>query len=508
MWSLNYYQRRADARDRRLYAMVLLACAKFVLGVSAYVAITSTALAAVQETWTMQVGDMRVLSVPDIARVAVGDGHVVNAVTTDEKEVIVFARNDGTSAVQVWKIDGSRAEYLIHVAPGGMRQAKSELRQLLAKIPGIELSDVGDKIVVEGAHLRDRQREQLQALSQRYPQLLDLSDTQGWDDMVLLDVQVVEVPRNAMRDLGVRWGTPSAGGLSAGMVWEGASQRFIGSADESPFLTQAGTQAAGGYFGVNALLSARVHALSEVGAATVLAQPQLLARSGTTAEFLAGGEVPYTTTDSNGSSTTQFKSYGVSLRITPLIQRSGAVRSQIEVEVSSIDPSLSLPTGPSLKTRRAATEFNVQSGQTLVLAGFISREVSKNMDRLPGLGKLPILGKLFGSERFRRNETELAIFVTPVVVDATHPDMQQRLHRAQALLQQQFQDEEVMNTPVRPRLVKQLDMAPSSEHQTVEGAMPVSSLREFMQQQPSASRPVKAALNSPSTTLRAPYVEP
>ena len=462
-------------------------------------------MAGVTETGKLQVGDMRVLSVPNVARVAVGDGHVVNAVTTDEKEVIVFARNEGTSAVQVWTIDGSRSEYLVHITPEGVRQAKAELRQLLSKIPGLELSDVGDKIVVEGAHLRDRQREQLQALSQRYPQLLDLSDTQGWDDMVLLDVQVVEVPRNAMRDLGVRWGQASVGGLNAGLAWEGAASRFEALPGERPFETQGATRALGGYFGLNALLSARVHALSEIGAATVLAQPQLLARSGTTAEFLAGGEVPYTTTDSNGTSSTQFKSYGVSLRITPLIQRSGAVRSQIEVEVSSIDPSLSVPSGPSLKTRRTATEFNVQSGQTLVLAGFISREVSRNVDRLPGLGQLPVLGKLFSSERFRRNETELAIFVTPVVVDAKHPDMQQRVHRAEAVIHQQFGSEGVLNTPIRHQV-----MTSDQENSAArpDWAMPVRSAAEFAHRTSSDAGLNAMALPATSDSTRTSHVEP
>src|SRR3546814_4053230 len=107
----------------------------------------------------------------------------------------------------------------------------------------------------------------------------------------------------------------------------------------------------------------------------------LLARSGSTAECLAGGEVPYSTVDANGNTNTAFKPYGVSLRITPQIERNGAVRSRIEVEVSSVDNSLSVPNGPSLKTRRAATEFNVQSGQTLVFAGFLSREESRNVEK-------------------------------------------------------------------------------------------------------------------------------
>src|SRR5690606_30515983 len=135
---------------------------------------------------------------------------------------------------------------------------------------------------------------------------------------------------------------------------------------------------------------------------------QLVARSGATAEFLAGGEVPYATTDAQGNTRTAFKPYGVSLRITPQVESNDAVRSRIEVEVSSIDAAVSLPTGPALKTRRASTEFNAYSGQTLVLAGFVSREQSHNVDQVPGLGDIPLLGHLFRSERDHRGDTELA----------------------------------------------------------------------------------------------------
>lgn len=403
------------------------------------------------ESWQMQVGDMRVLNVPDLARVAVGDGHVLNAVTTEEQEVIVFARNEGSSTVHVWQRNGSSQAYDVEVLTTGVRQSKNELKQLLAKIPGVEISEVGDKMVVEASHLTDRQQAHLAVLAKRYPQLLDLSDSQGWDAMVLLDVQVVEVPRNALRHLGARWSDATEGGVTAGIAWENVAGSIGARPGETVVATELGSAAVKGYFGMNALLSARIQALSEVGAATILAQPQLLARSGSTAEFLAGGEVPYTVTDSNGNNSTQFKPYGVSLRITPLLQTSGAVRSRIEVEVSSIDPSLSVPSGPSLKTRRTATEFNVRSGQTLILAGFISREVARNQDRVPGLGTLPVLGAAFSAERFHRQETELAIFVTPHIVEADHPVMQQRVHRAQAMVAQQFPEAPRINTVMSPR---------------------------------------------------------
>jgi type II secretory pathway component GspD/PulD (secretin) len=175
----------------------------------------------------------------------------------------------------------------------------------------------------------------------------------------------------------------------------------------------------------------------------------LLARSGATAEFLAGGEVPYSTTDANGNTNTVFKPYGVSLKITPHVERNGAVRSRTEVEVSSVDTAVSLPNGPSLKTRRAATEFNVRSGQTLVLAGFLSRELSVNRDAVPGLSDLPIIGALFGSTRKQRADTELAIFVTPVLADADHPDVVQRVVSSTAVLQTHFPEPPRLNLPIR-----------------------------------------------------------
>lgn len=179
-----------------------------------------------------------------------------------------------------------------------------------------------------------------------------------------------------------------------------------------------------------------------------MAQPQLMARSGATAEFLAGGEVPYVTTDKNGQNQTLFKPYGVSLHITPRIQKNGNVRSKIEVEVSSVDASMALNGGPALKTRRTSTEFNVQSGQTLVLAGFVSRDQFRNADKLPGMGDLPILGALFRSNRFQRNETELAIFVRPVVVSADNRDLQKRAARSRAIIDETFKSTPILNTPV------------------------------------------------------------
>src|SRR5690554_1195749 len=123
----------------------------------------------------MQVGEVRVLAFPEVARVAVGDGHVINAVTTEEKEVIVFARNEGSSVLQVWSLDGSRQRFDVEVAPEGTRRIEQELRDVLARIPGVKLSTVGDKLLVEGDGLSDDDSLRIDELAQRYPQLLNFT---------------------------------------------------------------------------------------------------------------------------------------------------------------------------------------------------------------------------------------------------------------------------------------------------------------------------------------------
>ena len=233
---------------------------------------------------------------------------------------------------------------------------------------------VGGSIVIEGDDLSDQDRARIAALAERYPSVLDLTGQVGWDRMVLLDVQVVEIPTSRLREVGLKWDGLTQGGVNVGLAWDGGSTGRLERPGESPVATNGPVSNAAGYFGVNALLSARLALLAQRGEAVMLAQPQLLARSGASATFLAGGELPYVSTDANGRSATVFKPYGVSLKITPRIDRNDVIRSLIEVEASSVDTSLNLPGGPALRMRRASTEFNVRSGSTLVIGGFLSRE--------------------------------------------------------------------------------------------------------------------------------------
>lgn len=402
-----------------------------------------------QEPLSMQVGETRVLDAPGVRRVAVGDSGVIQAATADEREVIVFARGAGSTSLHIWRDNGQRSAFTVQVAPAGMRRIRGELDALLARTPGARSRAVGEKIVIEGEDLSDSDQARIAALAERYPEIIDFTSRVGWDRMIMLDVQVIEVPSSRLRELGVRWDPAAQGGLQAGLAWEAAGAGLAQRPGETPVDARFPASPAIGYFGLNALVPARLQALAQSGEAVVLAQPQLLARSGATADFLAGGEVPYTVTDEQGRSNTVFKPYGVSLSITPRADRNGTVRSRIEVEVSSVDATVSTPSGPALTTRRASTEFNVRSGQTLVLGGFLSREQSHDQSRVPGLGNLPVLGALFRSERFQRRETELAIFVTPILVDQDDPDLAERVRRGRQEVERAFPAPARINGPVR-----------------------------------------------------------
>ena len=224
---------------------------------------------------------------------------------------------------------------------------------------------------------------------------------------VNLQVRIAEVARNIDRQLGVRWNSVNvtSGGLTFG---------FIGG-NTVPDGYSAGVSGSRGSFNIDVVLQA----LSEEGLVTILAEPNLTARSGEPANFLAGGEFPYSTVSSDGTNI-QFKDFGIGLNFTPTVLDGNRISLSVATEVSELDFSNS-PTVPALKTRRAETTVDLASGQSFAIAGLMSNSSSQNTARMPALGTVPVLGALFRSQGFKRGQTELVIIVTPVVVGPTAP---------------------------------------------------------------------------------------
>jgi len=215
--------------------------------------------------------------------------------------------------------------------------------------------------------------------------------------------------------------------------------------------------------GLNLGLSAQLNLLEQAGHASILAEPQLSARNGSKASFLAGGEFPYSVANANGV-TIVFKPYGIKLEISPKVDRNGVIRATIQAEVSSIDASVSSPAGPALLTRKTDTEFNVRSGETIILSGLLQRNTSTDIDKVPLLGDLPVLGALFRSKRFQNKETELVVFVTPSVVDSASPGLVDRVGRATQRLEKQLGRPPYLSEPLQANMpAAEFNRAPQQE---------------------------------------------
>ena len=240
---------------------------------------------------------------------------------------------------------------------------------------------------------------------------------------VMLRIRIGEVQRTAVKNLGVSlqaFGDHLSIGTAIGRL--GAT-----AADGTTKAFQYGSYSAGSDAfadvtvkgGNSKGLGAAIEALERDGLFKVLAEPNLTALSGEEAQFLAGGEFPIKVPQSQGVTTTEYKPYGVALKFTPFVLSQNRIRIQVQPEVSQIDTSSSSTTSdaPSITTRRASTTVELAPGESFMIAGLMSDNITSQIDQLPGAGEIPILGALFRSTAFKRNETELVISVTPYLVD-------------------------------------------------------------------------------------------
>jgi pilus assembly protein CpaC len=241
--------------------------------------------------------------------------------------------------------------------------------------------------------------------------IVNLLSIEG-EDQVNLRVTVAEVNRNTVKQLGVDWDIDVNVGNFA-----------FAALTNLPFpvnTTSPGNEVGGDWNDGSSHVDATVQALEQAGVFRTLAEPTLTAISGEQASFLAGGEFPVPVGASDGDITIEFKPFGVALSFVPVVLSEGRISLRIKTEVSELsqDGALELfnTSVPSLKVRRAETTLELPSGGAVVMAGLIQDDVRQSISGLPGLKKLPILGSLFRSRDYQRNETELVIIVTPYLV--------------------------------------------------------------------------------------------
>lgn len=245
---------------------------------------------------------------------------------------------------------------------------------------------------------------------------------------VNLRVKFAEVSRSLVKELGMNLTSiDNTGGFLFGLGRGRGAGAWSFNTDTNVWtLTQnSGVTTIGGVadlFGLD--VGAAIDALEQDGLVSLLAEPNLTALSGETASFLAGGEFPIAVSDGNGGISVEFKEYGVGIAFTPTVLDGGRISLRVRPEVSELSEAGAIRLDnisiPALTTRRAETSIELGSGQSFMIAGLLRNRVGTTQEKTPLLGNLPILGALFKSDRFARDESELVIVVTPYLVKPTN----------------------------------------------------------------------------------------
>jgi len=357
---------------------------------------------AYSDTVSIVEGQTTLLPYPAVSRVSIGHPDIANAQATGPDEILLTGLKAGVTDLRVWTALGSQKRFLLRVVDNSWVQILEISNIVLADVEGVNAREENGIIFIEGRVLRqqdavivDDMKKKLTAeISKGVVVFNVVKPTVNLAAMIMLDVQVVEVRRSEAKRIGIQWGSDAVGPLIS----------FNDGIDS-------------GKIGITTSLSSTIQLLQSEGVARVLAQPKLVTRSGSKAEFLAGGEIPIPVTNQDGSVSVTFKQVGVILNMQPVADPDGFIATALEIEVSAVDESVSVLGIPGFTTRSTKMEMNVLSGQTMVVSGMLQSEDSKTITRLPGLGSIPIIGELFKSRDFQDQTTELMIFVTPHLMD-------------------------------------------------------------------------------------------
>ena len=369
---------------------------------------------AAEQTIRISRGQTAILNRPDsITRVSMADPSIAFDVTIPPNQVLINGVGVGSTSLIVWGRTGAARMYTIEVT-ADIASLQSQIDELFPGA-GLSVTSTGTSVVLSG-QVRD---------PAVVATALELAATQGIPvvnnveapppNQILLHVEFAEVSKTALKEVGgdlIRIMNPSHIGDAFGsedtQVIEALSEGFVNLLIE----------------GDGGRLDAIIRALKSTGEFKSLAQPNLVTREGEEASFLAGGEFPFPIIQGGGGNnavTIEWREFGVKLDFTPTITNSGNVRLQVAPEVSALDFANGLTyegfSIPSLLTRRVETDVELRPGQTLAIGGLLDSKMLSEVDKIPILGDIPILGMFFRSEAARQERTELLVLVTPHILD-------------------------------------------------------------------------------------------
>ena len=377
----------------------------------------------------------------DVTRVSVGNPDVADVVVLRQRELQIIGRGVGATNIVLWGGAGEiEAAIDLHVR-SPFSEVEAEIRRT---VPGsdVRVSSAGESVVLSGYVVNAAMLERVLAVAGAfYPErrreeggVVNLLEV-GGNQQVLIEVTVSEMSRNLRKAIGTNFAATITdgrdtfelfniiGGLTSPTSLTGPSGEVVGEliefSDQVNFLGSAFPIGSGVY-------QLFVNALDETGVGKILAEPTLVARTGKTARFLAGGEVPIPVAQDDDSITIIFKEFGVGLAFTPTVLAEDRIHLEVTTEVSQIDFALGTQsTGvatPGFRTRRASTGVELGDGQMFAIAGLVRDELSEQVSQYPVLGQIPILGTLFRTSTYDKQMSELVIVARPRLVRPLGPE--------------------------------------------------------------------------------------
>ncbi|MGA2134944.1 MAG: pilus assembly protein N-terminal domain-containing protein [Bryobacteraceae bacterium] len=409
----------------------------------------------------------------NIQRISLANGELAEAVAVNPREVLINGKFPGETSLVIWQQGGPRLLFDLVVQASNSR-LDGVRGQIARELPGQDISiyTAGDTVFLHGTAKDMVSAERAVAMAgiagKSVVNLLQVT-TPAEEPQILLKVRFADVDRSTSSNLGFNLFSTGAAGNVGGVTTQQFSPATVSVPTPGSPITTTLTNALNVFlYRPDLNLGATIEALEAKNILQMLAEPNVLAMNGKPASFLSGGEfpVPVVQGGSNiGAVTIQFREFGIRLNFLPTVTPRGTIRLQVAPEVSSLDYSNAVVlqgfTVPAIATRKVQTEIELENGQTFAIAGLLDKNFNETLNKIPGIGDIPLLGKLFQSRTQSKSNSELLIMVTPEIV--------------RPIPQGQPRPEIPMPKPYLPALVKDTPRTPGIE---TTGPVPVKPERE------------------------------
>ncbi len=367
-----------------------------------------------QSQFSLSVGKSQIIYSPKVLdQVVIGSPEVADIKLLSSRQVLILGKKPGRTNLVFRDKQRSLITVIDVVVGYDLDAIKRNVFESLPDEQDIEVRGVNDAVMISGEVSSLLSMDTILAIASSYvpkKKVLNMMHV-GGGQQVMLTTKISEVARNSVRQFGLN-------GQFTRKTLSGNDVSIFTTSLAGPLLDLDSLAVAGNAYD---LMKLQISALESKGLAKTLAEPNLIALSGQEASFLAGGEIPIPTSTSDGNINVEYKEFGVGLKFTPTVLSNKKINLKINTEVSTLDAESKVISAgisvPGLSTRRAGTTVEVADGQSFAIAGLVQSNMNNSVDQLPGLGDIPILGALFRSTDFKRNETELVIVVTPQLAD-------------------------------------------------------------------------------------------